>query len=92
MTASTPSGSYVYQDALNSVLESNHGDLLLSEDWIYLNTGDKVVVHRQREARCSGRIDEVSDDATILWIHLDHGRGRILIFEGDGSMISRKPE
>lgn len=63
------------------------GPALNTDDWVFLNTGDRVVVQRPNEPACSGTIDDVSDDATIIWVWLD-GLGRILVTENDDVSFS----
>lgn len=61
---------------------------LTYEDWVQLNQGDRVVVQRLGNAPQQGTVDEVCADASYFWIWLD-GHGRKLIYDGDGSVISR---
>lgn len=60
---------------------------LTADDWIHLNTGDEVVIERAGELPQRGQVDDVNDDASIFWIHLYGGRGRILVHEGHGSVV-----
>lgn len=65
------------------------GPALSTEDWVFLNTGDRILVQRQNETPCPGTIDDVSEDAALIWVWLD-GLGRILITEGDDVTISAR--
>ena len=55
---------------------------LSTDDWAFLNTGDRVVLQRPNEIPRPGTIDDVSNDASIIWVWLD-GLGRILVAEND---------
>jgi hypothetical protein len=57
------------------------------DDWVFLNTGDRVVVQRPKEIPCLGTIEDVSEDASFIWVRLD-GLGRILVTENDGVTFS----
>jgi hypothetical protein len=61
---------------------------LTYEDWVQLNQGDRVLVQRPGHTPQQGTVDDVSEDATYFWTWLD-GHGRVLIYDGDGSVISR---
>lgn len=65
----------------------NEGRPLSYEDWVQLNQGDRVSVHRPGYDPQQGTVDGVSEDASYFWIWLD-GHGRKLIYNGDGSVIS----
>lgn len=62
---------------------------LTCDEWIYLNVGDEVVIQRLGQSLWPGQIDEINEDATIFWADLHHGRGRIMVYEGDGSLVMR---
>jgi hypothetical protein len=62
-------------------------DPLSVAEWIHLNAGDNVAIQRAGESLRTGRIDDITEDAKIFWVHLDHGRGRILVHEGDKSVV-----
>ena len=68
---------------------ASHGEFspLPYEDWVYLDRGDEVVVQRPGHARRYGTVDELSEDASYFWVWLD-GHGRMLIFPGDGTLVS----
>ena len=59
------------------------------DDWIYLNPGDEVVVQRVGQPPLPGQIDEINEDATVFWVDLHHSRGRIMVYETDGSVVVR---
>jgi hypothetical protein len=60
-----------------------------SIDWVYLNIGDSVSVRRTNDSYRTGYIDAINDEATIFWVQLDEGRGRVLIYDGDGSQVHK---
>ena len=71
-----------------------HGTLNVSESfdvdqWIHLNSGDRVLIQRAGEYLNTGHIDDINEDATVIWVWLDHGRGRILVHEGDKAVIRK---
>jgi hypothetical protein len=71
------------------VTMSDRGDCSLThEDWAQLNQGDRILVQRAGNAPQQGTVDDVSEDASYFWAWLD-GHGRVLIYNGDQSVISR---
>lgn len=60
---------------------------LTYEDWVDLNSGEKVLIKRPREIAAYGTVDDISDDASCFWVWLDEDQGRVLISEGDGSTV-----
>lgn len=65
----------------------NESNELSYEDWVDLNPGNRVRIERPGERAASGSVDDVAEDASCFWVWLDDGRGRVLIFEGDGSTV-----
>ena len=59
-------------------------------DWVYLNRGDEVLVQRVGHSEYHGLIDDINDDASVFWVWLNDGRGRILVHAGDDSIIKRR--
>ncbi|ALV39908.1 hypothetical protein AU252_00970 [Pseudarthrobacter sulfonivorans] len=62
---------------------------LSSDDWTSLVIGERVVLERKSRFPSTGFIDDINEDATIFWIYLDQRFERILIHDGDGSVIRR---
>ncbi|MFE8887850.1 hypothetical protein ACFYLX_18580 [Pseudarthrobacter enclensis] len=60
--------------------------LLTFHNWVHLNRGDRITVSRPGHLPEPGTVDDVSDDARYFWARID-GRGRVLVFHGDGSVI-----
>lgn len=77
--------------SVNAARDNNHliPGPLTYEEWIYLNAGDEVVVQRLGRPPWPGHIDEINEDATIFWVGLHNSRGRIMVYEGDGSVVMR---
>ncbi|MFF1830713.1 hypothetical protein [Paenarthrobacter sp. NPDC058040] len=55
--------------------------------WSVLPAGTRVVVRCPLGISRTGTVDEVSKDATLIWVWLD-GIGRILVTKNDGMSIS----
>jgi hypothetical protein len=60
-----------------------------SDDWVYLNIGDRVSVRRTSDCCRTGYIDAINHEATIFWVQLDEGRGRVLVYDGDESQVHK---
>jgi hypothetical protein len=58
------------------------GAALRPDDWVYLNCGDRVTVQHRNDLPRPGTIDDVSEDASFIWVWMD-GTGRILVTEYD---------
>jgi hypothetical protein len=52
--------------------------------WKQLRQGDRVRVLLSPGFEASGVVDTITADHTAVWVHLDGGRGRILLHCGDG--------
>ncbi|MFF1828240.1 hypothetical protein [Paenarthrobacter sp. NPDC058040] len=63
----------------NPIARPLRGTALTTDDWIWLNAGDRVRVQRENEIAATGSIDVVSGDASIFWVWLDDGRGRVAL-------------
>lgn len=59
------------------------GPPLTTDDWVFLNPNDRVLVRARDASLESGVVDVVASDASVFWIWLDGGRGRITIHESD---------
>lgn len=62
---------------------------LLMKQWKYLWPHEFIELRRGNIVLGTGYVDETTDDASIIWIHLANGRGRILIHHNDGIDIWR---
>lgn len=57
--------------------------VLPPNNWIWLNEGDRVRIRCRELPPVSATVDMVAADASIFWVWLDGGRGRIGIHEYD---------
>lgn len=62
---------------------------LLIKQWKYLWPDELVLLRREGRTINAGWIDEINFDASILWVHLRNGMGRVLIHVEDGLEIWR---
>lgn len=62
---------------------------LALDDWVFLNTGDPVIVNTPEGRTFSGSIDIVADDASIFWVWVDGGGGRVAVQKEDRSRVRR---
>ncbi|MHC6593978.1 hypothetical protein [Arthrobacter sp. C152] len=74
--------------AVNATSTGSESRPLDYHNWIHLNPGDKVVVKRTGCAPEHGTVDDLSEDASYFWVWID-GQSRILIFQGDGTVIRK---
>ncbi|WP_241650978.1 MULTISPECIES: hypothetical protein [Paenarthrobacter] len=61
----------------------------LIKHWKYLWRREFVELRRGNAIVGTGHVDETTDDASVLWIILSNGRGRMLIHHLDGIDIWR---
>jgi hypothetical protein len=52
------------------------------EDWEVLQSGNRVLTQRPGDIARVGTVEDVSDDASLVWVRLD-ALGRILITRDD---------
>ncbi|PTT65952.1 hypothetical protein DBR22_11535 [Arthrobacter sp. HMWF013] len=62
---------------------------LLIRQWKYLWRNELVELRSGSEVLGSGYVDETTEDASTIWIHLTKGLGRVLIHRNDGIAIWR---
>ncbi|BCW77932.1 hypothetical protein NicSoilB11_42570 (plasmid) [Arthrobacter sp. NicSoilB11] len=63
------------------------GEELLAADWAQLEEGHYVIVQRDSEPAVSGEVDVVTQDASVFWVWLDGGRGRIAVYGDEGFRV-----
>lgn len=63
------------------------GDELPSSQWGQLEGGHYVMVQRDGEPLLTGEIDVVCHDASVFWVWLDAGRGRIAVYPDEGTSV-----
>ncbi|ALV40024.1 hypothetical protein AU252_01615 [Pseudarthrobacter sulfonivorans] len=61
----------------------------LVTQWSRLWQDEFVELRENQRLTATGRVDEVTDDGTTIWIHLSSGRGRKMLHSGDGVDIWR---
>lgn len=60
---------------------------LSREDWVFLNINDRICVRWENGVVNYGTVDVVAPDASIFWIWLDSGRGRVALHEDDNVSV-----
>lgn len=60
-------------------------------DWAALATGQKVYIVQENGEELSGRVDAVTEDGTVLWVHLAGGAGRRLFTRSERGHVWRVP-
>jgi hypothetical protein len=71
-------------------LPPNNPDYI--QDWTTLAPGEWVFIVDNDAPELSGRVDTVTDDGQILWLHLEAGAGRRLFTRTEGVLSWRVPE
>ena len=61
-------------------------------DWAMLAPGEWVLLVGKDSAELSGRVDTVTEDGLILWLHLKNGAGRRLFTRTDAMLTWRLSE
>jgi hypothetical protein len=67
--------------------EYEKGDELQSKEWGLLEKGVYVLVERDKASLLRGEVDDLTGDASVIWIWLDGGRGRIALFDEEGTRV-----
>lgn len=75
--------------AFNSPTSLPTDRALTLDGWVDLNPGDRITIRTSAKLVAAGTVDIVAFDASIFWIWLDEGRGRIAIHEHDETDIWR---
>lgn len=52
--------------------------------WKSLRPGDRVTVRLAPGFETAGLVEEMTQDHSTVWVHLDEGRGRTLLHCSDG--------
>lgn len=61
------------------------------QDWTTLAEDDVIHVVAENGLELSGRVDAVTEDGAILWLHLAAGAGRRLFTHSEGGLVWRIP-
>jgi hypothetical protein len=56
-------------------------------DWTTLEPGQLVVVLEEYAREMRGRVDTVTEDGDVLWLHLEGGGGRKLFTRAGGDRV-----
>jgi hypothetical protein len=68
-------------------LPPNDADYI--RDWTRLACGESVLIVENDAPELAGRVDVVTEDGLILWLHLEAGAGRRLFTRADGVLVWR---
>jgi hypothetical protein len=71
-------------------LPPNNADYI--RDWTMLAPGEWVFIVDDDAPEFYGRVDAVTEDGQILWLHLKAGAGRRLFTRTEGVLTWRVPE
>ena len=63
------------------------GDELPCSDWGQLKEGHFVMIQRNGEPLLVAEVDVVTHDASVFWVWLDGGRGRIAVYADEGTCV-----
>ena len=58
-------------------------------EWTELDVDHRLTVHTGEGRILCGSVDVIADDASIFWLWLDNGGGRVAIHEGDDVKVWR---
>jgi hypothetical protein len=72
---------------LLAVVSYERGRELPWSEWTQLEEGHCVIVQRDGGRVLSGEVDVVGHDASVFWIWLDGGRGRIAVYPDEGTSV-----
>ena len=68
-------------------LKYDKGAELPSREWDQLEEGHQVLVQRDGLEPLAGEVDAVTHDASVFWVWLDGGRGRIAVYVDEGTRV-----
>jgi hypothetical protein len=63
------------------------GSELPPGEWEQLEEGHYVMVQRDGEPVLAGEVDIRTHDASVFWVWLDGGRGRIAVYSDEGTHV-----
>lgn len=66
-------------------------DALVVTKWVDLRVGERVAIQRQGHYLRTGYVDDITFDSKAFWVNMDEGRGRVLVHDGDMTMVRRDP-
>lgn len=73
-------------------MSSLHNDLgrrnasyqLALPDWQEVSPGHEVSLYKKGQGHFHGRVDDVTPDGSIMWVHLANGWGRRMFVRAEG--------
>lgn len=77
------------EDQQLNFLPPNYAEYV--RDWTILAAGEEVSIVQESGAELSGRVDAVTADGAILWVHLAGGAGRRLFTRSESAYVWRVP-
>ncbi|MBT2585386.1 hypothetical protein [Arthrobacter sp. ISL-95] len=63
------------------------GEELPPMEWRRLEEGRLVLVQLDNGPILAGEVDEATDDATVFWVWLERGLGRLAVFDDDNISV-----
>lgn len=72
---------------LATPLRYDKGAELPSREWDQLEEGHQVLVQRDGLELLAGEVDAVTHDASVFWVWLDGGRGRIAVYVDEDTRV-----
>lgn len=82
-TAMTPTE----MPALLGPVAYDKGEELPCSEWDQLEEGHLVIIQRDGRPLLPGEVDAVTHDASVFWVWLDGGRGRIAVYVDEGTRV-----
>lgn len=58
-------------------------------EWGEVSPGHQVSLYKKGQGHFHGRVDDVTSDGSIVWVHLAGGRGRRMFARADGYRLTR---
>lgn len=71
----------------NQIKSTSPEDKLFTLDWTELEPGQLVVVLEEHTYELHGRVDTLTEDGEVLWLHLEGGGGRRLFTNSGGDRV-----
>jgi hypothetical protein len=60
----------------------------VTPDWREVAPGHDVSLYKKGQGPFHGRVDDVTPDGAILWVHLAEGRGRRMFAQEEGCHLT----
>jgi hypothetical protein len=75
------------KDDLFAAAPHDKGNALPGSMWGQLEEGDYIIIERDGEPTMGGEVEIVSADASVFWVRIDRGRGRIAVHADAGTSV-----